>query len=63
MNHILAFSKPPRSFEVWDMPIELKRLRGLAKEDESDDDAWNISGTPVFGTTLSINKLKSVTCR
>ena len=45
------------------MPIELKRLRGLAKEDESDDDAWNISGTPVFGTTLSTNKLKSVTCR
>ena len=25
--------------QVWEMPAELKRLRGLAKEDESDDAA------------------------
>lgn len=26
-----------RPAQVWTMPVELKRLRGLAKEDESDD--------------------------
>ena len=36
-------SSPPSfralDLQVWEMPAELKRLRGLAKEDESDDAA------------------------
>eukprot|EP00434_Breviolum_minutum_P001380 symbB.v1.2.001213.t1/scaffold66.1/size357995/16 len=32
------YYNPITKQSVWDMPIELKRLRGLAKEDESDDE-------------------------